>query len=163
MKLFRLGLTTLLIVMLSQTSVSSITNDEDHIYLNFVRKEVCSNRARKCWPVAFGNKLNPTPFIEGPTYVLTHYRNGFSWRNPFTGQVYKAGTHNLGNIWIEYSKVGSIQIGFHETPYKNIPITQQESKGGCIRMTAIDIKEFSANVKYLDKIYGIREQNPILY
>lgn len=51
----------------------------------------------------------------------------------------------------------------HETPTPNIPLSQQESKGGCIRMNASDIEEFSANVQYLDKIYSISNQSTITY
>lgn len=112
MKYIRLALITFLIVLLSHTSpVLGVQPDENHIYLNFTRKEVCSNRARKCWPVALGNSTNPTPFIEGPTYVLGIRRNGFDWRNPFTGRLFKAGTHNLGSIWIQYTRVNGIDIG----------------------------------------------------
>jgi lipoprotein-anchoring transpeptidase ErfK/SrfK len=142
---------------------AEVQKDTNHIYLNFVRKEVCSNRAKKCWPVAFGDKYHPTPIIEGPTFILNHYKNGFTWRNPFTGVVYKPGTHNLGNIWIQYTKVNGIDIGFHTTPYPLIPLSQQESKGGCIRMNAKDIKEFSDNIEYLDEIYAISQEGPITY
>lgn len=98
-------------VVMFNTPSYAVTNDIDHIYLNFTRKEVCSNRARKCWPVAFGDKYYPTPQVEGPVFVLTHFKNGFTWRNPFTGAVYKPGTHNLGNIWIQYTTRNGIDIG----------------------------------------------------
>lgn len=101
----------LLIVNNNVANAINVTNDVDHIYLNFTRKEVCSNRARKCWPVAFGDKSHPTPFIEGPTSVITHYKNGFTWVNPFTNVVYKAGEHNLGKIWIQYTNLKGIDIG----------------------------------------------------
>jgi len=161
MKYIKLSLITLLIVLLSHTPAFS--NDDNHIYLNFTRKEVCSDRARKCWPVALGNSSNPTPFIEGPTYVLDIRRNGFTWSNPFTGKVYRPGTHNLGNIWVQYTQVDGIHIGFHQTPYPSIPLSQQQSRGGCIRMSSTDIKEFASYVRYLDEIYSIREQTPTTY
>jgi hypothetical protein len=130
------------------------STDKTHIYLNLLSKEVCSVRANKCWPVALGRSQNKTPNIEGPHYVLTHYKKGFDWINPFTRQFYKKGTHNLGDIWIGIltTKEG-IAIGFHTTPTPNIPLGQQESLGGCVRMNLKDILEFSNNVHYLDEIY----------
>lgn len=134
------------------------SKDATNIYLKLLSKEVCSNRANKCWPVALGRASNKTPNIKGPHYVLTHYTNGFNWKNPFTGVVYKKGQHNLGNIWIQILTTDKgIAIGFHETPTPNIPLSQQESLGGCVRMTDKDIKEFSSYVNYLDKIYILNE------
>ena len=138
-------------------------NDDNIIYLNFTRREVCSNRAKKCWPVALGNKNNPTPFIENPVHVLSIRRQGFTWINPFTGVKYAPGNHDLGSIWIQYTTYKGVDIGFHETPNKNVDIRNQQSLGGCIRMNKKDIIEFSKYVKYLDKIYAIRNEAPIIY
>lgn len=130
------------------------TKNLTHIYLNLTNKTVCSNRANKCWPVALGNKSHPTPNIKGPHYILTKYTNGFNWKNPFTGQVYERGTHNLGNIWIGIlTTEKGIAVGFHTTPTPNIPLNKQESKGGCVRMMPKDIQEFATYVNYLDAVF----------
>lgn len=133
---------------------AELNNKENEIHLNLTTKQVCSNRANKCWPVAIGNKTNPTPYRTEPYYILTHYKNGFDWQNPFTKQIYSKGTHNLGNIWIGITNLpNGISIGFHTTPTPSIPLNKQESLGGCVRMNPKDILEFSNNVEYLDKIY----------
>lgn len=127
---------------------------EDEIHLNLSKKEVCSNRANKCWSVALGRNSNKTPNIKGPHYVLTHYKNGFVWQNPFTKKIYGKGQHNLGDIWISIlTTKENIVVGFHQTPTPNIPLNQQESLGGCVRLMPKDMVEFSSYVNYLDKIY----------
>lgn len=131
--------------------------NKNHIYLNLSKKAVCSNRVSKCWPVALGNKANPTPYVKGPHYVTIKKTKGFIWQNPFTKQIFPAGTHNLGNIWIGIVKQSNgIEVGFHTTPTPNIPLNEQSSLGGCVRMTAKDILEFSNNVNYLDEIYIVK-------
>lgn len=138
----------------SGVAKAQTTTNLNEIHLNLTKKEVCSNKANKCWPVALGRNNNKTPNIKGPHYVLTHHKNGFVWQNPFTKQVFSKNAHNLGNIWIGIltTKEG-IAIGFHQTPTPNIPLSQQESLGGCVRMMPKDIKEFSSYVHYLDLIY----------
>ncbi len=134
------------------------SSNANEIYLKLLSKEVCSNRANKCWPVALGRASNKTPNIYGPHYVYRHYKEGFTWQNPFTKQIFKKGSHNLGNIWIGILTTNkNIEIGFHQTPSPNIPLNKQESLGGCVRMMPKDIKEFSSYVNYLDKIYIINE------
>jgi lipoprotein-anchoring transpeptidase ErfK/SrfK len=151
----------ILIILLLHITTLRVLSEEDktnHIYLKLLSKEVCSNRANKCWPVALGRASNKTPNIYGPHYVLRHYKNGFTWQNPFTKQIFTKQKHNLGNIWIGIlSTEKGTEIGFHTTPTPNIPLSKQESLGGCVRMKSKDIKEFSSFVNYLDKIYILNE------
>jgi lipoprotein-anchoring transpeptidase ErfK/SrfK len=148
---------SLLFIIIFSAKVEAVEDTSNHIYLNLKKKEVCSNRANKCWPVALGRSSHPTPNIEGPTFITTIHRNGFNWSDPFSGKYFKKGTHNLGNIWIGFTNVGPINIGFHQTPTPNIALSNQESLGGCIRMYPKDIKEFSSYVNYLDEVYTINK------
>ena len=134
------------------------SSDENHIYLNLTKKNICSIRINKCWPVAIGSTRYPTPYKPGPHYILTHYKKGFNWINPLNGRFYRAGTHSLGNIWIDIMKnENGWNIGIHETPISPslVPLHKQHSHG-CIRMKENDIKELSNNIQYLDKIFIVR-------
>lgn len=155
---YKLIVFLLLIFHLTTLKTLSVEDKSNEIYLKLVSKEVCSNRANKCWPVATGRKENRTPNIYGPHFVLSKHTNGFNWQNPFTKKIYKKGTHNLGNIWIGIlTTKDNIAIGFHKTPTPNIPLSNQESLGGCLRMTEKDIIEFSSYVNLLDEIYILNE------
>jgi lipoprotein-anchoring transpeptidase ErfK/SrfK len=144
----------LIIALILPIKITAEEDTSNNIYLYLTEKKVCSNRANKCWPVAIGRTQNKTPNLPGPHYVLTKYTNGFIWKNPFTGQVFPKGKHNLGNIWIHIltTKEG-IDIGFHQTPEPNIPLNKQESLGGCVRMHEKDIEEFVKTIHYLDEIH----------
>ena len=131
-----------------------------NIYID--RNMVCVQRSNKCYAFAKGSKEYPTPTWEGPQYLTTHKKNGFRWQNPITGKIYEKGQHNLGDIWIQFyedkdpnSKTYGWAFGFHETPEPNVPLHLQESHG-CGRKTAEDIRNFSAELRYLDEFYIIR-------
>lgn len=133
------------------------TKQKINIYYD--RDIVCISSTNECWSFAKGKSAYPTPTWEGPRPLLVHIKNGFNWRNPLTGQVFKKGTHALGNIWIEFYTDPSTgwRFGFHQTPYPNIPLSQQESHG-CLRMTLEDLLDFSSKINYYDEFYIIRDE-----
>lgn len=155
--------TTSLILALQTKGEANEESNRVNIYLD--KNMVCVHRSNKCWSFAKGSSEYPTPTWEGPEYLTTHIKNGFSWRNPLTGQVFNKGTHNLGNIWVEFyrdnnpsSKTYNWSFGFHQSPYPNTPLSQQQSHG-CLRMTPQDLKEFSNSLNYLDEFYIIRSED----
>ena len=149
----KLGLIIFLSLVFYSPSVNS-TGDEDKIFLNLRSKTVCSGRLDKCFPVAIGKPSHPTPTNVGPYYITDIRLNGFDWQNPFTGRIYKAGTHNLGNIWITFHQdtvTGNV-YGFHKTPEPGKALSAQQSHG-CVRMNYTGIKTFGNSVKFWDQVY----------
>lgn len=144
-----------LLSSLLPTSVKSEESKRVNIYYD--REIVCIQRTNKCWAFAKGKNSYPTPTWYGKQVLTTHIKNGFNWQNPLTGKVYSKGTHNLGDIWIQFYEDPETgwSFGFHQSPYSNVPLSQQESHG-CLRMTARDIKDFSNNLQYFDEFYIIR-------
>lgn len=154
---------TFISTLLSNKTTYAETKTPNRINIYIDRDIVCISPSNKCWPFAKGRSEYPTPIWEGAQELTTHYKNGFIWKNPLTGKVYPKGQHNLGNIWIQFyedtdpkSKTYLWSYGIHETPYPNIPLSQQESHG-CLRMTAEDIKSFSESINYFDKFYIIKD------
>ena len=131
--------------------------ESKRVNIYYDRNMVCIQRTNKCWAFAKGKSSYPTPTWEGPQYLTTHIKNGFAWQNPLTGQIFNKGNHNLGNIWIQFyeDKKTEWSYGFHQSPYPNVPLSQQESHG-CLRMTPHDIKDFSNSLEYFDEFYIIR-------
>jgi len=149
----KLFILLLLLLPLYVSPASAQNQNINSIYLHLTSKVVCSTKADKCWPVATGNKTHPTP-LGGPFFVLTKYTHGFTWQNPFTKQIFEKNSHPLGPIWIGIlTTTQGIHIGFHQTPTPSISLSQQESLGGCVRMSPSDILEFSSFVTYFDPIY----------
>lgn len=128
---------------------------ENKVSIYLTDKKICSGRLNKCFKIAIGSSKYPTPLWKGPRYLTIHYKQGFTWINPLTNQLYKPNTHNLGSIWIQLIKNNKgWDIGIHQTPELNKPIEEQVSHG-CIRMMPQDIKELSNNLKYFDEFYII--------
>ena len=145
------------LVLISATAPKVISEgDNDKVFIHHNEKKVCSGRLDKCFDIAMGSSQYPTPRWEGPRFLTTHYKDGFIWQNPLTGQKYQPWEHNLGPIWIEvYNNAQtSWQYGFHATPYPNIPLAQQESHG-CLRMNMQDLLQLSNSLQYLDKFYSL--------
>ena len=155
----------LLLLLLPSKAINAETKESKRVNIYYDQNMVCIQRTNKCWAFAKGKSSHPTPTWEESRYLITHITNGFRWQNPLTGQVFNKGTHNLGDIWIEFyrdedplSKTYGWTFGFHQSPYLNIPLSQQESYG-CLRMTPKDIKEFSSELKYFDEFYIIRDKD----
>lgn len=88
-------------ILLSNTKLAQASTKQK-INIYYDRNIVCISSTNECWSFAKGKSTYPTPTWEGPKPLLVHIKNGFSWRNPITGQVFNKGTHSLGNIWIEF-------------------------------------------------------------
>lgn len=145
-----------LLVFFGNMPVANSEGNEDKIFIYHKEKKVCSGRLNKCFPIAIGSNIYPTPMWSGPRFLTTHYKNGFIWQNPITGKQYQPYEHNLGPIWIQViTNNKGWDIGFHSTPDKELPLSEQVSHG-CIRMDEKDIREFSKSLKFLDKFYSIK-------
>lgn len=148
-----------LAILFSLITNKALANTESkRVNIYYDRNMVCIQRTNRCWAFAKGKASYPTPTWYGAQVLTTHIKNGFAWRNPLTKKVYPKGAHNLGDIWIEFYKdeTTSWRFGFHETPYPNVPLSQQQSHG-CLRMTSYNIKDFSSQLKYFDEFYIIRD------
>ena len=146
---------TLFYCLLPKTVLS---NESKRVNIYYDKNIVCVQRSNKCYAFAKGKASYPTPTWEGPQYLTTHITNGFAWQNPLTGKVYPKGTHNLGDIWIQFyhdDKTGW-SFGVHQTPEPNKPLSQQESHG-CLRMNYTDLVNFSNELEYFDEFYIIRD------
>lgn len=129
--------------------------DNDKVFIHHDERKVCSGRLDKCFDIAMGSSQYPTPRWEGPRFLTTHYKDGFIWQNPLTGQKYQPWEHNLGPIWIQViENERGWDIGFHATPEQHVDIELQYSHG-CLRMVMGDLREFSDSLQYLDKFYSI--------
>jgi len=149
--------TLLLSLILLGVTAPKVTSegDNDKVFIYHNKREVCSGRLDKCFPIAMGSSQYPTPKWEGPRFLTTHYKEGFIWQNPLTGQVFQPNQHNLGPIWIQVIENDrGWDIGFHATPEKHIDIGLQYSHG-CLRMVMGDLREFSSSLEYLDKFYSL--------
>jgi len=146
----------LALILIGITSPAVISEgDEDKIFIHHKERKVCSGRLNKCFDIAMGSNKYPTPKWKGPRFLTTHYKNGFIWINPLTGQKYQPWEHNLGSIWIQVIKNDqNWDIGFHSTPEPNVDIKLQYSHG-CLRMNIKDLKEFSNSLENLDKFYSL--------
>ena len=147
-----------LLVSLITSKVKAEESKRINIYYD--RNIVCVQRTNNCYAFAKGKKEYPTPTWEGAQVLTTHITNGFDWQNPLNNKVYKKGTHNLGDIWIEFYHDDNTgwSFGFHQTPYPNTPLSLQLSHG-CARMTSTDIKNFSNELRYFDEFYIIRDKD----
>lgn len=92
----------------------------------------------KTYPIAVGRQGWETP--TGTFKVKQKFAKP-AWKNPFTGDVIKAGDpeNPLGQYWIGFWTNGKDWSGFHGTP--NRPSVGQAVSHGCLRMYNEDIKE----------------------
>lgn len=132
------------------TKVSADSNNK--VFINLTKREICSQRLDKCFPIAIGSAQYPSPKSPGPHYVLDHRKNGFDWVNPLNGKLYPKGTHNLGDIWITVLEDETGIYGIHTTPDQSTALEDQWSHG-CFRMYANDLQELSDSIMYFDEIY----------
>ncbi len=95
----------------------------------------------KTYPIAVGRAGWETP--KGTFKVQQLFRHP-QWKNPFTGDVIKAGDPDnpLGQYWIGFWTNGKDWSGFHGTP--NPRSVGQAVSHGCLRMYNEDIKELFA-------------------
>ena len=92
----------LLLLLFPSEAINAETKESKRVNIYYDQNMVCVQRSNKCYAFAKGKVSYPTPTWEGPQYLTTHIKNGFAWQNPLTGKVYPKGTHNLGNIWIQF-------------------------------------------------------------
>ncbi|MCA1903501.1 MAG: L,D-transpeptidase family protein [Cyanobacteria bacterium KgW148] len=97
----------------------------------------------RTYPIAVGRQGWETP--KGTFKVKQKFARP-DWKNPFTGDVIKAGDPDnpLGQYWIGFWTNGKDWSGFHGTPNRNS--VGQAVSHGCLRMYSEDIKELFALV-----------------
>ena len=95
----------------------------------------------KTYPIAVGRAGWETPT---GTFKVEQLIYRPQWKNPFTGDVIKAGDPDnpLGQYWIGFWTNGKDWSGFHGTP--NPASVGQAVSHGCLRMYNEDIKELFA-------------------
>ncbi len=119
-----------------------------HLKVNLRRREVVAYQGQKklkTYPLGVGRAGWETP---SGTYRVAQIIRNPDWKNPFTGDVIKAGDRDnpLNGFWIGFWTNGKDWSGFHGT-------AQRESVGkasshGCLRMYKEDIKAIFSRVTF---------------